>query len=120
MYMQQEYIPEEKLQEVQRVLYGSNQGHPVQQTTPTDDAAKSADVHDYDLKHYSFLSATEQLRAPRRVKIGLIQNRIVLPTTAPFADQAKARLNSLTTSRSITNCNLVEGTHRRSESAWAR
>jgi beta-ureidopropionase len=73
------------------VLYGSNLGKPVQQTAPTAEVAKSATALDYDIKCFAFGAAAEQLREPRLVKIGVIQNQIVLPTTAPFAAQAKAR-----------------------------
>lgn len=40
---------------------------------------------------YKFTGATqEQLRAPRIVRIGIIQHSIVLPTTEPIKDQRNA------------------------------
>jgi beta-ureidopropionase len=42
---------------------------------------------DFDLQACAFQAAREQLRPPRIVRIGLVQHGIVLPTTAPFADQ---------------------------------
>ena len=85
----QNYIPEDKLIEVKRVLYGSNRGAPVQQlplSQKVHDAARSAG---FDIKGYRFTGRQEQNRQPRTVKIGLIQNSIKAPTTAPYADQTK-------------------------------
>jgi len=42
------------------------------------------------LQAYKFSAAPEQLRAPRVVRVGLIQNSICAPTTAPFAEQRSA------------------------------
>ena len=53
--------------------------------------AEIAEEKKFDLKAFQFNAAPEQLRAPRVVRIGLLQNQIVLPTTAPYLDQAKAR-----------------------------
>ena len=47
---------------------------------------------DAELKGYRFDAAVENLRPPRRVRVGLIQNRIVLPTTAPVLEQRDALL----------------------------
>ena len=43
----------------------------------------------FDLKAFRFEAAPEQLRPPRVVRLALIQNKTVLPTTEPYADQAK-------------------------------
>eukprot|EP00798_Chlamydomonas_sp_ICE-L_P017155 gene17155-23466_t len=85
-----QYIPEDKLVHVTRVLYGSNQGKPVEALDLTDEVVKTAEKDDFDLKAFRFTAAPEQMRPARNVRIGLIQNQIVLPTTAPFVDQAKA------------------------------
>ncbi|KAI5614125.1 beta-ureidopropionase, partial [Silurus asotus] len=45
---------------------------------------------DFDLQGYVFEAAPEQLQAPRIVRVGLIQNKIVLPTDAPVIDQITA------------------------------
>ena len=45
-----------------------------------------------ELKGYSFTAETEDLRPPRRVRVGLIQNSIVLPTTDPVSAQRNALL----------------------------
>lgn len=52
-------------------------------------AVDAASEHDFELKGYRFEAAQEQLRPPRRVRVGLIQHRIVLPTDAPIHDQVR-------------------------------
>ncbi len=72
-----------------RVIYGLNQGKPVG-TLDLDEACLTrAKQDDFDLRTASFRAAPEQFRPPRVVRIGLIQNKIVLPTDAPYAQQAK-------------------------------
>ena len=46
---------------------------------------------------YSFKAAPEQLRAPRVVKVGLIQNSIVLPTSDSYAAQREAIMKRVAT-----------------------
>lgn len=48
-----------------------------------------------ELKGYSFSAELEGLRPPRRVRVGLIQNSIVLPTTEPIAAQRDALLSKI-------------------------
>lgn len=85
----QEYIPADKLVQVKRVLYGFNRGQPVEDL-PLDDALRQqAAAKGFDLRGSAFRAAPEQLRPPRVVRIGLVQNQIVLPTTEPYPDQAK-------------------------------
>ena len=83
----QEYVPADKLAEVWRVLYGNNDGAALQSVNLTTTAAARAASSNFDLKHYSFVAAPEQLRAPRVVRAGLIQHSIVLPTTDPYPHQ---------------------------------
>ena len=80
-------MPEDKLIEVRRVLYGFNQGAPVRELALPTDCLETAEERGFDLQAYAFRAAPEQLREPRVVKIGLIQNSIKLPTTAPYAEQ---------------------------------
>ncbi|MEW5315285.1 MAG: hypothetical protein WDW38_006725 [Sanguina aurantia] len=79
-----------KLAEVKRVLYGSNQGSSVQEIALDARVTSAAQQGDFDLQTASFSAAPEQLRAPRVVRIGLVQNAIVMATTEPYADQAQA------------------------------
>ena len=46
---------------------------------------------DFQVAGYSFTAQPEDTRQPRVVRVGLIQNKIVLPTTAPITDQVKIR-----------------------------
>jgi len=87
----QEYVPEDKLLEVKRVLYGYNQGKPVQTLSLAKDLLASAQEAGFDLQAYRFSAAVEQLRPPRIVRVGLVQNAIHAPTTAPYAEQRKVR-----------------------------
>jgi hypothetical protein len=72
---------------VKRVLYGANQGKPVSALELPEALQQLAEEQKFDLQAYKFGAAAEQFRAPRIVKIGLIQNAVVEPTTAPFAEQ---------------------------------
>lgn len=91
----QEYVPEDKLVHAKRVIYGLNQGKPVG-TLDLDEACLTrAKQDDFDLRTASFRAAPEQFRPPRVVRIGLIQNKIVLPTDAPYAQQAKVGTRGL-------------------------
>lgn len=51
----------------------------------------SAKKKDFELAGYRYSPAPESTRKPRVVRIGLVQNKIVLPTTAPVAEQVRAR-----------------------------
>lgn len=59
----------------------------------------AATERDFELKGYRFEAAPEQLRPPRRVRVGLIQNRIVLPTDAPIRDQVRTPWTDLRDTR---------------------
>lgn len=85
------HVPPDKLGEVKRVLYGSNQGLEVQELKLDENVVSAAALGDFDLQTASFSAAKEQLRGPRVVRIGLVQHQIVKPTTAPYAEQAKVR-----------------------------
>lgn len=77
---------------MKRVLLGHNQGGLVP-ALPLPPAASEAIAHlpsPTAVRGWSFGAAREQLRRPRVTRIGLIQNAIALPTTAPFADQRAA------------------------------
>lgn len=86
----EEHIPPGPLAEVKRILYGWNQGAPVQPLPLPDDVTAAAKAGGFDLQGYVFKAAPEQLRKPRVVRIGIIQNGIVLPTDAPFREQKDA------------------------------
>lgn len=81
-----ENLPPAEQAEAKRILYGKEHAR-----IPITPAAKElATKHNFDLQAYQVDAAAEQLRKPRIVRIGAIQNSIVLPTTAPFAEQYAA------------------------------
>lgn len=47
-------------------------------------------------QNFVFTAEAEQMRAPRQVCVGLIQNAIVLPTTKPFSEQKHAIMDRVT------------------------
>jgi len=92
-----EYIPPEKLSEVKRILYGYNQGKPVQNIPISHDVTNYAEKNNFEIKSYKFTASPEQLRAPRITKIACIQNGIVKPTTGPILEQYEAIKNRIET-----------------------
>lgn len=50
-------------------------------------AVAAAQERDFELQGYGFDAAPEQLRRPRIVRVGLIQNKIPLPTDTAVAVQ---------------------------------
>uniref|UniRef100_A0A673GF61 Ureidopropionase, beta n=1 Tax=Sinocyclocheilus rhinocerous TaxID=307959 RepID=A0A673GF61_9TELE len=76
------YVPEAELREVRRLLFGKEKLNPPQS------AIDAAVEQDFDLKGYVFEASPEQLRPPRTVRVGLIQNKLVLPTDTPVSAQA--------------------------------
>jgi len=86
----EQHIPAEKLKEVKRILYGYNQGAPVETLEVSEEARKLADKHHFEVKSYKFKAAEEQLRTPRIVKIAVIQNAIHKSTSDPVDVQYKA------------------------------
>lgn len=54
------------------------------------EANELSKLEDFDLQAYGIDAAPEQLRAKRLVRIGAIQNKIVLPTTEPVYRQREA------------------------------
>ncbi len=51
------------------------------------EAKKLSEKHNFDLKAFGIDANVEQTRAKRLVRIGAIQNQIVLPTTEPIIKQ---------------------------------
>ena len=56
-------------------------------------ALKLAEEGNFELAGYKFEVKEEQLRRPRIVRIGAVQNKIVLPTSAPLANQVNRFIN---------------------------
>jgi beta-ureidopropionase len=79
-------LPQADQAEAFRILYGNL---PDALPIPAETAA-SAKEHNFEVAAWKFSAATEQRRSPRIVRVGVIQNQIVLPTSAPVVDQYEA------------------------------
>uniref|UniRef100_A0A8C6WZ08 Beta-ureidopropionase n=1 Tax=Neogobius melanostomus TaxID=47308 RepID=A0A8C6WZ08_9GOBI len=53
-------------------------------------AVESASEREFELKGFRFEASPEQLRAPRVIRVGLVQHHTVLPTDAPVLEQINA------------------------------
>jgi beta-ureidopropionase len=80
------HLPPEELTKVKAILYGK----PCETLVLSKEALEAAKADNFELKGYRITAAREQIRQPRNVRIGLIQNSVVLPTNAPVLDQYKA------------------------------
>lgn len=79
-------LPEADQKEAFRILYGD---HP-EPISLEKEVIGYADEHDFEVAGYSFPAAPEQRRQPRRVRIGVIQNKVIRPTTDPVVEQYEA------------------------------
>ncbi|KAL0979544.1 hypothetical protein UPYG_G00186390 [Umbra pygmaea] len=102
----EKHIPHDELKEVKRILFGKE---PKKLALPAC-AVEAALERDFELQGYLFEASPEQLRPPRIVRIGLIQNRIVLPTDAPVLDQINAlhnRIGEMVEAAAMCGVNIV-------------
>ena len=86
----------EGLKEVKRVLYGWNRGNEVSAMKLPTKATSMAKEGKFQIEGYEFKAAPEEMRAPRLVTIGAIQNAIVANTSAPFLEQRQAIYDRVT------------------------
>eukprot|EP00760_Papus_ankaliazontas_P032285 PhM_4_TR5729/c0_g1_i1/m.90510/K01431/UPB1, pydC; beta-ureidopropionase len=84
-------VPAEDRSKIHRLIYGVEQAE-MPRATLSADAQKIAEAHNFDIVAHKTgpLVIAEHERAPRVVRIAMIQNSIVLPTTAPVAAQRDA------------------------------
>lgn len=75
-----------KQAQIKRILFGA----PVEDIAIPDAAKQLAEAHKFQIQGYKMNAAAWQTRAPRVVRLAVIQNSIVLPTTAPVVDQRQA------------------------------
>jgi len=71
---------------------------------------KSSEQNGFDIKGYRFTAREEQTRKRRIVRVGAIQNSIVIPTTAPIEKQREAIWNKVKTmikAAAEAGCNIV-------------
>ncbi|KAM5193237.1 beta-ureidopropionase [Mantella aurantiaca] len=100
------HLPAEQLREVWRVLYGKE----IRSLDLPSCAVDSASQGNFELKGYAFEAAVEQLRRPRTVRVGLIQNKIQLPTTSPVAEQVNAlhrRISEIVEVAAMCGVNII-------------
>ncbi|XP_054717163.1 beta-ureidopropionase-like [Uloborus diversus] len=82
----EKYIPEDELQFVKTSLYGKA----LRSLDFPEEAISTANEKNFELKGYAFDAEKEELRPPRTVRVGIIQNAIVEPTDAPVSVQREA------------------------------
>lgn len=95
-----------ELDEVKRILYG----RPAKAMEVAAECMEQAGVEDYDLAAWDIDAMEEETRLPRKVTIGLIQNKIVLPTDAPILDQIGAlhkRIGAMIENAGKAGANIV-------------
>ena len=93
--MLEKYLPEEELAEAMRVLHGYNQGKRVGKLPIVEEVAQAASEMDLDVKAFQFEAAEEELRQPRKVVMGLVQNSIDVATTEPFKVQKQSLIDKI-------------------------
>lgn len=100
------HLPKNIHREASRILYGK----PTEKLILNSEAIKLAEENDFELAGYKHISEPEQLREPRIIRIGAVQNKIVLPTTAPFKDQIQAlhdRISLIVKAASLSGVNVI-------------
>lgn len=75
-----------------------------------ENSKKIADENGFEVKSYKFEALKEDLRKPRIVKIGAVQNSIVLSTSEPINTQRDAifeKIGKLVDAASSENVNVL-------------
>lgn len=78
--------PDLDSEQLLRILYGKE----VRTLDFPESAVTASLERDFELRGFGFEAAPEQLRQPHIVRVGLVQNKIVLPTDSPVSDQIAA------------------------------
>ncbi|KAK1328267.1 hypothetical protein QTO34_011839 [Cnephaeus nilssonii] len=102
----EKHLPPADLREVKRLLYGKE----TRKLDLPSRAFESAAEGDFELQGYAFEAAEEQLRGPRTVRVGLVQNRLPLPADAPVAKQVSAlhrRIESIVEVAAMCGVNII-------------
>ena len=74
------------------------------------EAQSLADDKNFEVKVYGILAATEQTRPPRIVRVAVVQNAIVRPTSEPVKDQIAAlhqRMQDITHAAYLCGTNVI-------------
>eukprot|EP01018_Ginkgo_biloba_P015039 Gb_26372 [translate_table: standard] len=96
--------------EVSRLLLGLNCGKAVATMPLPESVLAMSRDSSFDLQAYCFCAEPEVMRPPRIVRVGLVQNSIVLPTTAPFKEQKMAimqKVQSIIEAAGTAGVNIV-------------
>lgn len=89
--LEQAKLPAEHLTHIQTVLYGR-----LPSTLDVDAAATQlAADHGFEFKAYAYEAVPREMSPPRMVRIGMIQNKIAKPTTAPYVEQWQGIMDTL-------------------------
>ncbi|EDO37352.1 predicted protein [Nematostella vectensis] len=99
-------LPAEDLKEVKRILYGN----PVSDLSLPAAAVSVAAELDFELAGYKIDAAAEELRQPRLVRIGAVQNKIVEPTNMPIAKQREGlhnRMKDIVKAAALSKVNVI-------------
>jgi dihydropyrimidinase len=81
------------LNEIKRILYGIK----THELKINDQSLKISSLNNFEIKLYKINAAQEQTRQARIVRIGAIQNKIILPTTEPVNQQMESIRNKIAT-----------------------
>ncbi|XP_034104607.1 beta-ureidopropionase [Drosophila albomicans] len=103
----EKHLPAEELKEVKRILYGVEKEQTLELPASSLTTAKE---NGFEIKGYRFTARPEELRKPRLVRVGAIQNSIALPTTAPIAEQREGiwkKVKAMIKAAAEAGCNIV-------------
>lgn len=101
-----EHLPPEEYQKVRGVLYGKECS--TLEFSP--EAIAQANEHNFELKGYAMAADKEELRPARLVRVGLVQNKIVLPTSDPVVAQREAlhrRVETIAEAAALCGVNII-------------
>lgn len=97
--------------ETYRILYGVCPDKiALDLKTENKELSEFTEGHDFEFKSYALDAKPEQLRKPRIVRVGIIQNKIQKPTTAPLIDQIQSiheRVGKMLDAAGMANVNVV-------------
>lgn len=99
-------LPSEHQTVLKRLLFGT----PTTELPIPERAAILAKEKNFEIQMWKTACAAMQTRAPRHVRIGVLQNAVILPTTAPILDQYKAieaRVEELIDAAGAAGCNVL-------------
>jgi len=102
-------IPDEEMrQEAYRVLYGVSSPH--EQLDIPQEATALSEQHNFEIKGFKVPCPREQLRNPRIVRVAVIQNTIVRPTTDSLEEQyvaIESKIEKMIDAAALMGANIV-------------